>query len=79
LNLLEGLLGFNGLDCGRGYGIVILVVLATLVGVVSQVGAALALATLAELHRLSFLWDLFTRVFRCRTLLGTSLGARGSR
>ncbi len=45
----------------------------------SQMGAYLALAMLAELCRPCFLWDLFIRVPRHQTLLGTSLGASGGR
>jgi hypothetical protein len=77
--LLEGLLSIGGLNSRSGYGIAILVVLTILVGVVSQMGAALALATLAELFRPCFLRDSFTGVSRCRMLLGTCLGTRGSR
>ena len=56
-----------------------LVVLVTLVGVVSQMGATLVLAMLAELCRPHFLRDSLTGVSRCRTLLATSLGACGSK
>jgi hypothetical protein len=51
----------------------------TLVGVVSQMGATLVLAMLAELCRPHFLRDSLTGVSRCRTLLATSLGACGSK
>jgi hypothetical protein len=73
--LLEGLLSIRELNSGRGYGIVILVILATLVGVVSQMWAPLVLAMLVELCWPCFLWDLFTGVSRCGMLLGTLLCA----
>ncbi len=77
--LFEGLLCFWGLICSRDYRVAILVVLAILIGVVSQMRAALTLAMLAELLRPCFLWDLLIGVPRCGTLLETSLGASGSR
>jgi hypothetical protein len=53
--LLKGLLRFRGLTCCHCYGIAILAIIATLVGVVSQMRAALILAMLAKICRLCFL------------------------
>jgi hypothetical protein len=61
------------------YGISHSVVPTALLGVVSQMGAALCLAVLAKLVGLTLLWDSqFNRASRGRTLLGTSLGSFGS-
>jgi hypothetical protein len=45
----------------------------------SQMGPALCLAVLAELAGLALLRDLFIGISGAKTLLGTSLGDRGSR
>jgi hypothetical protein len=73
-----GWLRTTGLTPGRGHGITIPVVPATLLGVVSQVGPAFCLAMLAKLAGLALLRDSFTGASRGGTLLGTSLGNRGS-
>jgi hypothetical protein len=72
-HLLERLLSIGGLNSGHGYGVAVLVILATLIGVVSQMGAALGFAMLTEFCRPCFLWDSFTGVPRRGTLLETSL------
>jgi hypothetical protein len=76
--LVPPFLGISGLKSSHSYRGTILVVPATFFGVVSQMGAALVLAVLAELCGLGLLWDLFTGISRCRMLLGTSLGDCGS-
>jgi hypothetical protein len=76
---LRGWLCITGLTSGRGYGIAISVIPATLLGVVSHMGPALCLAVLAELVGLALLQDSFTGLPRGRTLLGTSLSNHRSR
>ncbi len=56
----------------RGYGIAVFVIPATFLGVVSQMGATIVLAVLAELCWLAILPDSFTGIPRSRTLLGAS-------
>jgi hypothetical protein len=55
--LLEGLLCIRGLKIGCSYGVTILVVPATFFGVLSQMGAALVLAMLAEPCGRGLFWD----------------------
>ncbi len=76
--LFEGLLCITGLMSGCSYRIAVLVVPATFLGVVSQMGPTLHLAVLAELCGLAFLRDSFTKISRSRMLLGASLGDRVS-
>jgi hypothetical protein len=76
--LFRGLLCITGLTSGHGHGIAHPVVPATFLGVVSEMGAAVCLAVLAELCGHALLWDSFTGIPRGRTLLGGSLGDRGS-
>ncbi len=72
--LLEGLLHTTRLMSDRGYRITILVVPATFLGVVSQMGANLVLAVLAERRGLALLRNLFTGIPIGRTLLGSFFG-----
>jgi hypothetical protein len=62
--LLVGLLCIGGLTCGCAKGLTILVILATLIGIVHLVGAAMSLAVLAKLLTANLLRDSIRRASR---------------